>query len=98
MEHYIPASLGNIAPVIEYELMKEIVKATNLWSKKSMTGSAMKRGMMLRLEDYEKEFNTYMTLNGIDDFSFNAYMTSNGIDDVSSMATLLPLDDFVECS
>lgn len=91
MEHYIPASLENITQVIEYVLLKEndgrireVVKAANLWCKKRMTGPEMVRDMTLRLEEYETEFN--------------AYMTSNGIDDVSSMATLLPLDDFVECS
>ncbi len=91
MEHYIPASLANITQVIKYVLlkendgrMKEIVKAANLWCKKRMTGPAMIRDMTLRLEEYETEFN--------------AYMTSNGIDDVSSMATPLPLDEFVECS
>ena len=90
MEHYIPASLGNITQVIEYVLleendgrMKEVVNAANMWCKKRMTGPAMIRDMTLRLKEYEKEFNTFMT--------------SNGIDDVSFMTTLLPLDDFVEC-
>jgi hypothetical protein len=30
----------------------------------SMTGATMKRDMTLWLEEYETEFNTFMTLNG----------------------------------
>ena len=59
MEHYIPASLGNITQVIEYVLleendgrMKEVVNAANMWCKKRMTGLAMIQDMALRLEEY----------------------------------------------
>jgi hypothetical protein len=91
MEHYIPASLENITKVIEYVRLeenngrvREVVRAANMWCKKRMTGSAMIGDMILRLEEYEAKFTTYMT--------------SNGVDDVSSYASLLPLDDFVECA
>jgi hypothetical protein len=83
--------LENITQVIEYvleekndEKMRQVVNAANLWCKNSMNGAEMKREMMVRLEDYDTEFL--------------AYMTSNGIDDVSSVAKLLPLNDFVECA
>jgi hypothetical protein len=89
MEHYVPASLENITQVTEYvlrkeneEVMKDVVNAANLWCKVSMTGEGLRRDMMLRLGVYATGLDNYMKSNSID---------------VSSMATLLPSDDFVEC-
>ena len=89
MEHYVPASLENITQVTDYvlrkeneEVMKGIVHAANLWCKASMIGKGFQRDMMLRLGVYATELDNYMKSNSIE---------------VSSMAALLPSDDFVEC-
>ena len=89
MEHYVPASLENITRVTEYVLRKEnekeiedIVNASNLWCRGGMTGEGMVRDVMLRLREYATEFGNYMNSNSIN---------------ISSMASLLPSNDFVKC-
>jgi hypothetical protein len=89
MVHYVPASLDNITQVAAYVLhkdnegeLKDIVNAANLWCRKSMTGDAMARDLMLRHEEYKTEFNNYMTANSIN---------------IESMVSLLHPNDFVDC-
>jgi hypothetical protein len=88
MVHYVPASLENITQVTAYVLnkkkkeMKHIVNAANLWCRRSMTGDAMVRDLMLQLEEYTTKFTTYMNANNIN---------------IASMASLFPSNDFVDC-
>ena len=89
MMHYVPASLENITEVTAYVLhkgneeeMKDIVNEANSWCRRSMTSDAMVRDMILRLEDYETKFNNYVDANSID---------------ISSMASLLNMNEFVDC-